>query len=275
MNQRPAGQGKPLEPATLPSGTPDAMSPVSRKLVSVEVLIVLGLSLGQSAVYSVVNLIDKMTRAPLGSQTTTLNNPLNQREYFDLTYQLLDILFALVPVMLVLYLLWRLPGGNPFTRLGFDAAKPLKDLGWGGGLFLAMGLGTLGVYAVGRALGVTTIIVPAALDEYWWTIPVLVLSAIRHGILEEVVVVGYLFERLGRLGWGTWRIIVASAVLRGSYHLYQGIGPFIGNVAMGIVFGYVYSKKGRVMPLVIAHALLDTAGFVGYALLGSSIGLGS
>ncbi|MGL3806579.1 CPBP family intramembrane glutamic endopeptidase [Paeniglutamicibacter sp. R2-26] len=272
MNQRPVGQGKPLEPATLPSGTPDAPS---RKVVLIEVLIVLGLSLGQSAVYSIVNLIDKMTRAPLGSQTTTLNNPLNQREYFDLTYQFLDIFFALVPVMLVLYLLWRLPGGNPFTRLGFDAAKPLKDLVWGGGLFLAMGLGTLGVYAAGRALGVTTIIVPAALDEYWWTIPVLVLSAIRHGILEEVVVVGYLFERLRRLGWGTWRIIVASAVLRGSYHLYQGIGPFIGNVAMGIVFGYVYSKKGRVMPLVIAHAFLDIAGFVGYALLGASIGVGS
>ena len=101
------------------------------------------------------------------------------------------------------------------------------------------------------------------------------LSAIRHGILEEVIVVGFLFERLGRIGWGKWQIIVSSAVLRGSYHLYQGIGPFVGNVAMGIVFGYVYSRRGRVMPLVFAHAFLDIAGFVGYALLGSAIGVGS
>ena len=272
MNQRSVEQSQPIEPAMPPAGNPEG---TSRKALKIELLIVLGLSLGQSGIYSIVNLIDKMTRAPLGSQTTSLNNSLNKREYFDLTYQLLDIFFALVPVMLVLYLLWRLPGGNPFARLGFDLAKPFKDLGWGAGLFLAMGLGTLGVYAAGRALGLTTIIVPAALDDYWWTIPVLVLSAIRHGILEEVIVVGYLFERLGRLGWGKWQIIVTSAVLRGSYHLYQGIGPFVGNVAMGIVFGYVYSRRGRVMPLVIAHAFLDIAGFVGYALLGSAIGVGS
>lgn len=247
----------------------------TRRGLKIELLIVLGLSLGQSGIYAIVNLIDKMSRAPLGSQTTSLNNSLNQRQYFDLAYQLLDIFFALVPVMLVFYLLWRIPGGNPFARLGFDLTRPLRDLGWGTGLFLAMGIGTLGVYAAGRALGLTTIIVPAALDDYWWTVPVLVLSAIRHGILEEVIVVGYLFERLGRLGWGKWQVICASAMLRGSYHLYQGIGPFIGNVAMGMIFGYVYSRKGRVMPLAIAHAFLDVAGFVGYALLGSAIGLGT
>jgi hypothetical protein len=28
------------------------------------------------------------------------------------------------------------------------------------------------------------------------------------------------------------------------------------------------------MPLVVAHALLDIAGFVGYALFGSAIGIG-
>ena len=272
MSQRPTAQNLPNEPE---SRWPQTTGIASRKALKIEVLIVLGLSLGQSGIYAIVSLIDKLTRGPLGSQTTSLNNSLNKREYFDLTYQLLDIFFALVPVMLVFYLLWRLPGGNPFARLGFDLKRPLKDLGWGAGLFLAMGIGTLGVYAAGRALGLTTVLVPAALDDYWWTVPVLVFSAIRHGILEEVVVVGYLFERLGRLGWGKWQVIVTSAVLRGSYHLYQGFGPFIGNVAMGIAFGYVYSKKGRVMPLVIAHAFLDTAGFVGYALLGSGIGIGS
>jgi uncharacterized protein len=106
-------------------------------------------------------------------------------------------------------------------------------------------------------------------------VPVLLLSAVRHGILEEVIVVGYLFERLPRLGWGTWQVLLASAVLRGSYHLYQGVGPFIGNFAMGLVFGWVYLKTRRVMPLVIAHALLDAAGFVGFALFGPAIGLGT
>src|SRR6476661_2838453 len=77
----------------------------SRRRLRLEVWIVLGLSLGQSAVYSVVQLLDKMTRAPLAEGTSTLNRSQSTREYFDLTYQLLDIIFALVPVLLVLYFL--------------------------------------------------------------------------------------------------------------------------------------------------------------------------
>ncbi|MNH46267.1 CAAX amino terminal protease self- immunity [compost metagenome] len=63
-------------------------------------------------------------------------------------------------------------------------------------------------------------------------------------------------------------------MIRGSYHLYQGVGPMIGNMLMGVVFGWVYQKYGRVMPLVIAHFLLDAIGFVGYALVGPAIGIG-
>ncbi len=239
-----------------------------------EILIVLGLSLGQSAVYAIVSLIDKLSRGPLGSQTTTLNNSLSNRQYFDLTYQLMDIMFALVPVALVFYL-FHLAGRNGFRQLGFDLRRPGRDSWQGVGLFALIGVGTLGVYALGRALGVTTAIVPEALEPYWWTIPVLLLSAIRHGILEETIMIGYLFDRLRQLGWGTWSIILTSAVVRGSYHLYQGFGPFLGNAIMGVIFGWIYTRTGRVMPLVIAHALLDTAGFVGYSLIGSAIGLGT
>jgi uncharacterized protein len=250
--------------------------PRTRRYYRAEVLIVLGLSLGQSAVYAIVNLLEKMTRAPLGSQTTALNPVLNERELFDLLYQLLAIFFALVPVALVLFLL-AAPGERAreaFRKIGFTFSRPGVDFGLGFGLALLIGAGTLGVYAGGRALGITTAIVPAALDEYWWTVPVLVLSALRHSVLEEVVVVGYLFNRLAKLGWGTWTIIFTSAVIRGSYHLYQGIGPGVGNFLMGLVFGYAYTRTKRVMPLVIAHALLDIAGFVGYALFGSAIGIG-
>ncbi|GHD07823.1 CPBP family intramembrane glutamic endopeptidase [Zhihengliuella salsuginis] len=275
-----------LEPAPVPTRA-------GRVRLRVEIALVLGLSLGQSAVYSVVSLLDKLTRAPLGDQTTSMNRSLAERPGFDLTYQLLDIVFALVPVALALYLLFALTGRSPFRTLGFGVRRPGRsvpasigyDAGVGSALFAAIGVGTLGVYAAGRALGVTTAIVPANLDDHWWTIPVLLLSAVRHGVLEEVVVVGFLFHHLRRLGWGrgawgAWSIIVASALLRGSYHLYQGIGPFLGNVAMGLVFGWLYQRgvdrgQPRVMPLVVAHALLDAAGFVGYALFGSAIGIGA
>lgn len=251
----------------------------SRRRLRIEVWIVLGLSLGQSAVYSVVQLLDKLTRAPLAEGTSTLNRSQSSREYFDLTYQLLDIVFALVPVVLVIYFLTEHrrageSGASAFRKLGFNFARPGKDLLEGLGLAALIGIPSLGLYAAGRALGITTAIIPSALDAYWWTIPVLILSAVRHGIVEEVIVVGYLLDRLGKFGWSMPLAIFASSMLRGSYHLYQGFGPFIGNAVMGVVFAWVYTKTRRVMPLVIAHALLDIVAFVGFSLFGKAIGLG-
>jgi membrane protease YdiL (CAAX protease family) len=251
-------------------------APVPKRRITAELLIVLGLSLGQSAVYAIVNLAEKLNRGPLAGQTTTLNPVLDERQYFDLTYQLLGIFFALVPVALVLFLLsgQGAQGVSAFRRLGLTLERPVRTFGFGLGLAAIIGVGTLGVYAGGRALGITTAIVPAALDAYWWTIPVLVLSAVRHAVLEEVIVVGYLVLRLRELGWSTPAIIVTSALLRGSYHLYQGFGPFIGNVLMGLLFAWFYTRTRRVMPLVIAHALIDITGFVGFALIGPAIGIG-
>lgn len=257
----------------------------SRRRLRLEVWIVLGLSLGQSAVYSVVQLLDKLTRAPLAQGTSTLNRSQSSREYFDLTYQLLDIIFALVPVALVIYFLTELrptvaaagagsTGTSAFRKLGFNFARPGKDLLHGIGLFALIGVPSLGLYAAGRALGITTAIIPSALDSYWWTVPVLILSAIRHGIVEEVIVVGYLLDRFGKFGWSMPLAIFASSMLRGSYHLYQGFGPFIGNAVMGVIFALIYTRTRRVMPLVIAHALLDIVAFVGFSLFGKAIGLG-
>ena len=60
--------------------------------------------------------------------------------------------------------------------------------------------------------------------------------------------------------------LLAAAVLRGSYHLYQGIGPFFGNVVMGVVFAWCFRRWGRVLPLVVAHTMIDIVSFVGYPL---------
>jgi membrane protease YdiL (CAAX protease family) len=205
-----------------------------------------------------------MTRTEaLGDQSTSINNPLSERPTFDLIYQLMGIFFDLVPVALCAFLLWQVTRPH-LGRLGIDFTRPGRDALQGLGLALLAGVPGVGVYLAGRALGITVNVVPNALDSYWWTIPVLVLSAMRAGIIEEVIVIGYLFARLRDLGWGSWSIIFASATLRGTYHLYQGFGSFVGNFAMGVLFGWLYTRFGRVLPLVIAHAMIDTAIFVGY-----------
>lgn len=232
-----------------------------------EILIVLGLSLGQSAVYAVVNLVARLTApAPLGEQTATLNASRTPRPYLDLTYQLLDIGFSLLPVAVALFLLAE-PGRRALRRIGLDAARPLRDLAAGIGLAALIGIPGLGFYLLGRTLGITVEVHAAALNAHWWTVPVLILAALQNALLEEVVAVGYLVERLEQLRWAPTAIVVASALLRGSYHLYQGIGPGLGNVVMGLVFTEYYRRRRRTMPLVVAHTAIDVVAFVGYALL--------
>jgi membrane protease YdiL (CAAX protease family) len=229
------------------------------------VLLVLGVSLGASAVYSVVNIIDLSTRKlSLRHQSTALNTPDSTRPTFDLIYQLLGLFFDLVPVALVGFLLWQVARPH-LGRLGIDARRPWSDAGLGVALALVIGVGGIGVYLGGRALGITVAVSANSLGSYWWTIPVLLLSALRAGLLEEVIVIGYLFARLRDLGWSTWWIIVATSLLRGSYHLYQGFGAFVGNFAMGMLFGWLYNRYGRLVPLVVAHFLIDAAIFVGYS----------
>lgn len=237
-----------------------------------ELLLVFGVSLGASALWSVLSLADKLTRrVALNQQTTAMNSSVTpDRPWLDLAHQLTGITLALVPVLLALYLLARvLP---PFTisparSLGFDLARRGADLARGAGLAALVGIPGLGFYLLARHLGLDTTIAAANLTSAWWALPVLVLAAAQNAVLEEVLVIGYLFTRGGQLGWRPSRVLWVSAVLRGSYHLYQGFGGFAGNLVMGLLFGVAYRRWGRVMPLVVAHTLLDVVAFVGYTLL--------
>lgn len=246
---------------------------MSDRRLKAEIWIVLGLSLGASAIYAIVDLTATLTRGPLKDATATLNRSQSDREWLDLTYQLLGIGFALVPVALAIYLM-TLDKDQPSVRerLGLDRGGARSNLLWGVLLALVIGVPGIGLYLLGRALGVTAQIVTSPIDTYWWTIPVLILAAIKNAVVEEVIVVGYLTTRLRRLSWGVPQTIVASAVLRGTYHLYQGFGQAFGNVVMGLLFGYWFTRTQRVLPLVIAHTILDVISFVGYALLRDHVG---
>lgn len=245
--------------------TPDAPT-VSRARIWWEIAIVLALGLGQSAVYAIVQLVYRLTReTALSQQTTTLNPSRSDTEVFDLIYQVLGLAFALVPVLLVCFLLWS-PQRPHLGRLGFDGTRVGRDIAWGVGLVAAVGIPGLGLYAAGRALGLFVAVDPGGLGQYWWTIPVLLLSAARASLQEEFVVLGYLFTRLRQLGWGVWPIIIATSLLRASYHLYQGPGAFIGNLAMGLGFGWLYARTGRILPFLVAHFVVDAIAFVGYPL---------
>lgn len=188
------------------------------------------------------------------------------RPWLDLAYQLAGIAIALVPVVLALHLLAR-ELARPARLQGFDLTRPGRDLLLGALLAAMIGIPGLGLYLAARELGLNTTIAAANLPSIWWAVPVLILASIQNAVLEEVLMVGYLFTRWAQAGGSMWTIILTSALIRGTYHLYQGFGGFVGNIVMGIFLGWVYTRTRRVMPLVIAHTLLDVVAFVGYAVL--------
>jgi len=237
-----------------------------------EIVTVFAVSLGASGVYALVQYIGSLTaQQSLSSQAVVVHGSLAPgRPLLDLFLQITSITLALAPVLLVFYLLAR-SGERPSKTLGLDASRPGWDLAWGAALAAAIGGAGLGLYLIAYHLGIELNVVAENLPDVWWRIPVLILSAAQNGILEEVIVVGYLLSRLDKLGVNPVWAIVISAVIRGSYHLYQGAGAFIGNAAMGVIFGIFYRRYGRITPLIIAHTLIDAVTFVGYALLAGHV----
>ncbi|MDO5678454.1 MAG: CPBP family intramembrane metalloprotease [Propionibacteriaceae bacterium] len=236
-----------------------------------EIIIVMLLSLGQSAVYSILSIINKLTRPePLKQQVTRMNTSATpDRPWLDFAYQMANLAFPLMPVVLVLFLLavHHRPDEGPWRVMGFDLRRPKFDLAWGFGIFAVIGALGLVFYLFATTIGINTQVSPANLAANWWTVPVLILRAIMNGVLEEVVMVGYLFTRWAQRGGRMWVIVVVSAFIRAGYHFYQGFGGFIGNLVMGLAFGWLYLKIKRVMPLVIVHSLLDIVAFLGAPLL--------
>jgi membrane protease YdiL (CAAX protease family) len=114
---------------------------------------------------------------------------------------------------------------------------------------------------------VNRFVVPVPPLGHWWTVAALVLNAVQAAVVEEIVVLAYLITRLQQLSWSAAQAIAASALLRGAYHLYQGWGGFLGNLAMGALFGVLFIRWGRrTWPFLLAHVLLDVGAGVGYLL---------
>jgi membrane protease YdiL (CAAX protease family) len=240
--------------------------PRQRRALVVEIVLVLAMTLGLSGLRSLLALLDALL-APgsLANQSVAINAPVRKNELLDLVYQLTGVIQLLAWGALGGYLLWR--SGIAPRSLGLDRRSASRDSGLGIGLAVVIGGPGLGLYLLARAAGLNLTVLPSTLADTWWRVPVLLASAVANALAEELLVVGYLITRLRQLGSGEGGAVLASAALRGSYHLYQGFGGFVGNLAMGLVFGRVWQRTNRLWLLITAHALIDIVAFTGYALL--------
>src|SRR6478752_3824797 len=115
-----------------------------------ETVLVLGVSLGSSAVYAVLSIIEKLTRpVPLSQQTTAMNQSATPgRPWLDLAYQVAGIILPLTAVVLALYLLDHVrqpvPGVRARQVVGLDRREPGRDLLRGPGSAAVIGIPAFG-----------------------------------------------------------------------------------------------------------------------------------
>ncbi|BBY26568.1 CPBP family intramembrane metalloprotease [Mycolicibacterium sediminis] len=234
-----------------------------RRTIRIEIVVVLAVTFGLSAYTALLRLTEAVILG-LSGRTVALNPRRSPIDLVDLGLNLASVFQLVAWGALGLYLLWRSGIGPADVGLGRFRWRP--DLLGGLGLAALIGLPGLGLYVVGRTIGIGVEVEPAELNDTWWRVPVLLAMAFANGWAEEIIVVGFLMTRLRQLSYSPVVVLVASSVLRGLYHLYQGFGAGLGNIVMGLVFGYVWQRTGRLWPLVIAHGLIDSVAFVGYAL---------
>jgi membrane protease YdiL (CAAX protease family) len=238
-----------------------------------EVLAVLGVSLGMSAIYALLDYIRAEITVKGGISATTaivVQGSATSYPWLDLADDLADVLHGVLPAFLALVMLARDPGGRGFG-IGLDRLRGRRDLWQGVGFTALIGIPGLALVWAAHELSINASLAVVDLPDIWYRVPLLILSAAQNGVLEEIVVVGYLLTRLRQMGWTDSRALAGSAVLRGTYHLYQGLGGFFGNMVMGLIFGWWFQRTRRVLPLVIAHSLLDAFSFVGYVYLHNRI----
>lgn len=244
--------------------------PGERRALIVELAIVGILSFGFSAIYAILSLIEAQLGAGISETTVALNPTRSTNGAIDFTRQLMSAIRLCAIASLGVYLLWR--SGIRLSRVGLTRRPTASDVPPGLLLAAVIGLPGIGLLALSRLLGINAQLIASPTDGPWWQLPMLIGIAIGNAVAEEVIVVAYFITRLRQLGAGENSALAASAVLRGGYHLYQGLGAGVGNLLMGLIFGRYFQRTGRTWPLVIAHATIDVVAFVGYALLADHLG---
>lgn len=254
------------------TATPDTSTAerATRERPGLELLAVLGVSLGMAGIYALLHLVraEVTVVGGIGATTSTVvSGTQSAHPWLDLLDDLANLLNGIAPPLLALVLLARWPGGRGLG-IGLDLARRRVEALQGVGFLALIGIPGLALVYTAHRLGVNASLDVVSFPDVWYRVPYLLLSAFQNGFAEEIVVVGFMLTRLRQCGWSAERSIIASATLRGSYHLYQGFGGFAGNFVMGLVFGWWFKRTGRVLPLVTAHFLLDAFSFIGYLYLG-------
>lgn len=242
----PRGPERPVAARAVP------VEPARRKRMVLEVLIVLAVFPLPYVLTALVALAQSVLNHNNGGRIPL---PIGGYPGLSLVVDLVLIAEPLAAAALVGYLL-TMSGEGGYRAIGLDFDWPRTDAALIGPVFvLCFLLPLLGgafvlelVHIKGVAPGSQHLPTYFALVEVW--------AAAQAGIVEEIVVLGYLVRRLEQLGLRTGWVVALAVVARISYHLYYGWGvlPFAVWALVSIV---IYRRYRRLWPFILVHFLWD------------------
>lgn len=141
----------------------------------------------------------------------------------------------------------------PLSSIGLTFERPWRAILIGLGytiLFFALLVGVLALYqALGVKYGEGASIAHA--------LPVALLTVIRAGISEEIFYRGYLLERIEGLSGSKLIAGLISVIAFAGFHYSQGWPGIVIAGVLGAAMTGLYWWKRALLPLIIAHFMVD------------------
>src|SRR5215472_6062399 len=81
--------------------------------------------------------------------------------------------------------------------------------------------------------------------------------AITAGLCEEFLYRGFAMAVLTRAGLAAWLVVLASSVLFGLAHSYQGRGGMVMTFLVGLLLGWSRLAYGSLVPAILWHTAID------------------
>jgi hypothetical protein len=229
-------------------------NPTLRRFQGWELLIVLAIFPLGSAVAAIADLIQRVqTQHPLTSQgIPTIDNA-----WIAAGFAALEYATTLAVPALVFYLLIRSREGVEAINLGGGRLR--MDLAFLLPVFIV-------VQSIPQSIGTHLL---SALHIQGFPLPgpslffphgpltaEQVVVAVTAGVVEEVVVLGFLVRRLEQRAYSATAVVLIAVGVRVSYHLYYGwnVLPILLWAVASVL---VYRHIRRLLPFIVCHALWD------------------
>jgi CAAX protease family protein len=143
-------------------------------------------------------------------------------------------------------------GAAPARMIDFRPRRLARDVGIGAAVAVVASVVIVLALRLQEPIFGPSTIPFARWAIWWWTL----VASLTAGFGEELYFRGFLFRRLGHLKPAP--LLLVTSLSFAIWHL--GPNLLLHTFLVGLLFGWLYRRTGRLMPVIVAHVLTDAIG---------------